>query len=96
MVEYSALCLRRQKEQNGDIGDLANINGQITLMMNWEDENYPELEEKMKNLSKKAIGLEELKENHMSDINDEYISVCQKILRREWARLKNDLKKKRV
>jgi len=65
-------------------------------MMNWEDENYPELEEKMKNLSKKAIGLEELKENHMSDINDEYISVCQKILRREWARLKNDLKKKRV
>jgi hypothetical protein len=96
MVEYSAQCLRRQKEQNGDIGDLASINGQIMLMMNWEDENYPQLEEKMKNLSKKAIGLVELKNNHMSDINGEYISVCQKILRREWARLKNDLKKKRV
>ncbi len=96
MVEYSVLCLRRQKDRNGELGDLAKIDGQITLMMNWEDENYPELEKAMRVLSKAVMRLEGQKGDHIVDIHAEYITVCQKILKREWNRLKEDLKKKRV
>lgn len=47
MVEYSALSLQRyNKDRNLNIGDLARIDGQITLMMNWEDSDYPELTKK--------------------------------------------------
>lgn len=97
MVEYSALSLRRyKKERNLNIGDLAKIDGQITLMMNWEDRDYPELTKKMRILSDTAIGLEEYKDTPIADVHKEYITVCQKILKREWARLKSDLKNKRV
>lgn len=97
MVEYSTLCLRRyKKSENIGIGDLAQIDGQIELMMNWEDKDYLELSSKMTALKHTAIGLEEYKDTPIADVHSEYITVCQRILKREWTRLKDDLKKKRI
>lgn len=96
MVEYSSLSLQRyNKHENLNIGDLAKIDGQITLMMNWEDRDYLELTRKMKVLSQTAM--ESRQENSLiEDAHNEYITVCQAILKREWDRLKGDLKNKRV
>lgn len=96
MVKYSALCLDHYTGQKGNIGNLANIDGHITLMMNWKDKDYKKLEVSMKVLLSTAMRLEGYKDKSIGDVHSEYITICQGILKREWNRLKIDIDEKRI
>lgn len=96
MVRYSALCLDHYKGRKRSLGDLADIDSQITLMMNQEDEDYEKLIKSMNDLDKKAMGFPEYDGKCIAELHQNYITICQGILKREWNRLKTDIKKKRV
>ncbi|SNR34803.1 hypothetical protein SAMN06265370_102308 [Puniceibacterium sediminis] len=96
MVDYSSICVVSYQEGKGDVGELSKIEGSINLMMNWNDKDYLELNRTMKALSRASVPIENDDGRKMDEIYKAYFKVCNAILKREWKRLKDDLRKKQV
>ena len=88
MINFFALCnARRIDENTTKLNDVHRSGTRIELSMNPADVDYETLRAAMFGLYNKVpVG------RTSEEMDDEYLVVCQRILKREWDRLQADIK----
>lgn len=90
MAEFQSYAIMPNEDPT-EKREFYKLGTKIELLMNRDDEDYKSLHDVLEEFFEKASATRDEK----FEVDEKYVEICQRILKREWKRLKDGLEEKK-